>query len=61
MPDHVYDYVLDLVRMARPKEENAASWVKDLIDWGPGPMACQQLILGAKVRALWNGRFAAKV
>ena len=61
MPDHVYDYVLDLVRMARPKEENAASWVKDLIDWGPGPRACQQLILGAKVRALLNGRFAAKV
>ena len=61
VPDHVYDYVLDLVRMARPKEENAASWVKDLIDWGPGPRACQQLILGAKVRALLNGRFAAKV
>ena len=36
-------------------------WVKDLIDWGPGPRACQQLILGSKVRALLNGRFAAKV
>ena len=36
-------------------------WVKDLIDWGPGPRACQQLVLGAKVRALLNGRFAAKV
>ena len=44
VPDHVYDYVLDLVRMARPKEAGAEVWVKDLIDWGPGPRACQQLI-----------------
>ena len=61
VPDHVYDYVLELVRMARPQEEGAETWVKDLIDWGPGPRACQQLILGSKVRALLNGRFAAKV
>ena len=61
VPDHVYDFILDLVRMSRPKEDQAADWVKDLIDWGPGPRACQQLVLGAKVRALLNGRFAAKV
>ena len=61
VPDHVYDFILDLVRMARPKEDQAADWVKDLIDRGPGPRACQQLVLGAKVRALLNGRFAAKV
>ena len=61
VPDHVYDFILDLVRMARPKEDQTADWVKDLIDWGPGPRACQQLVLGAKVRALLNGRFAAKV
>ena len=61
VPDHVYDYVLDLVRMARPREAGAEGWVKDLIDWGPGPRACQQLILGSKVRALLKGRFAAKV
>ena len=61
VPDHVYDFILDLVRMARPKEDQAADWVKELIDWGPGPRACQQLVLGAKVRALLNGRFAAKV
>jgi len=48
---------LDLVRMARPKEESAPSWVKDLIDWGPGPRACQQLVLGSKVRALLRGRY----
>ena len=57
VPEHVYDYILDLVRMARPKEESAPDWVKDLIDWGPGPRACQQLVLGSKVRALLKGRY----
>lgn len=57
VPDHVYDFILDLVRMARPKEESAPKWVKDLIDWGPGPRACQQLVLGSKVRALLRGRY----
>ena len=61
VPDHVYDFILDLVRMARPKEDQAADWVKDLIDWGPGPRAGQQVVLGATVRARLNGRFAAKV
>ena len=61
VPDHVYDFVLELVRGARPKEQGTADWVKNMIDWGPGPRACQQLILGAKVRALLNGRFHAKI
>ena len=61
VPDHVYDFVLELVRGARPKEQGSADWVKNMIDWGPGPRACQQLILGAKVRALLNGRFHAKI
>ena len=43
------------------KRKEPKTRVKDLIDWGPGPRACQQLILGSKVRALLNGRFAAKV
>ena len=25
--------------------------------WGPGPRACQQLVLGGKVRAVLRGRF----
>lgn len=56
LPDHVKMFVLDLVRSARPKEEGCALWVKDLIDWGPGPRACQQLVLAAKARAVMQGR-----
>jgi len=56
LPDHVKNFVLDLVRSARPKDPSTATWVKELIDWGPGPRACQQLVLAAKARALLHGR-----
>ena len=56
LPDHVKQYVLDIVRMARPNERDAASWVREFIEWGPGPRACQQLVLGSKARALMHGR-----
>ena len=56
LPPHVKDFVLDLVRSARPKDEASEPWVKDLIDWGPGPRACQQLVLASKARALLHGR-----
>ena len=57
LPEHVRDFVLDLVRSARPKDPASAAWVKDMIDWGPGPRACQQIVLAAKARAVMYGRF----
>jgi MoxR-like ATPase len=57
VPDHVMDFVLDLVRCTRPKEPEAASFVKELIEWGAGPRASQYLILAGKVRAVLQGRF----
>ena len=56
LPDHVKQFVLDLVRSARPKDPATAPWVRELVEWGPGPRACQQLVLGAKARALLRGR-----
>jgi len=56
LPDHVKNFVLDLVRSARPKDPSTAPWVRELIDWGPGPRACQQLVLASKARALLHGR-----
>jgi MoxR-like ATPase len=56
LPDHVKDFVLDMVRAARPKDERALPWVQELIEWGPGPRACQQLVLGSKARAILRGR-----
>ncbi|MCA9036572.1 MAG: MoxR family ATPase [Planctomycetaceae bacterium] len=57
LPEHVKNYVLDIVRAARPKDPTCASWVKEMIDWGPGPRACQQLVLASKARALLQGRY----
>ena len=56
VPDHVNEYVLNLVRSCRPEEAEALPFAKELIEWGPGPRACQQLILGGKVRAILKGR-----
>jgi len=57
VPEHVMDFVLDLVRFTRPDNPDAPSFVRDLVDWGAGPRACQNLVLAAKVRALLRGRF----
>ncbi|MFY9254930.1 MAG: MoxR family ATPase [Fuerstiella sp.] len=56
LPEHVKMFVLDLVRSARPKDPDAAMWVREMIDWGPGPRACQQIVLAAKARAIMQGR-----
>jgi MoxR-like ATPase len=56
LPDHVKQFVLDLVRSMRPREKGCLSWAPQQIDWGPGPRAGQQLVLGCKARALLHGR-----
>tara|TARA_B100001971_G_scaffold202936_1_gene217269 strand:+ start:2928 stop:4088 length:1161 start_codon:yes stop_codon:yes gene_type:complete len=56
VPDHVNAYVLDLVRRCRPDDVEALPFTRELISWGPGPRACQQLVLGGKVRAILKGR-----
>ncbi|NBV23174.1 MAG: MoxR family ATPase [Proteobacteria bacterium] len=61
VPDHVTDFVLDLVRRARPTDAEAPAFTKELVAWGPGPRACQQLILGGKVRAVLRNRFHVTV
>jgi MoxR-like ATPase len=57
VPDHVMDFVLDVVRKTRPKDPGVPAFVKELVGWGAGPRACQQWILGGKVRAILQGRF----
>ena len=56
LPQHVKDWVLDAVRAVRPKDPQCAAWAKDLVEWGPGPRASQQLVLASKARALMRGR-----
>jgi MoxR-like ATPase len=51
------DFVLDLVRHTRPKEERVPAFVKELVEWGAGPRAGQYLVMAGKVRAVLRGRF----
>ena len=55
--EHVFIYARDLVRATRPGEAEAAGFVQEYIAWGCGPRAGQYLILGAKARAILEGRF----
>ena len=56
VPDHVMDFVLDLVRSTRPEAPGAPDFIKEWVSWGAGPRACQCLVLAGKVRALLDGR-----
>ncbi|MEX0715944.1 MAG: MoxR family ATPase [Planctomycetaceae bacterium] len=55
--EHVFVYARDLIRATRPAEADAPGFVKEYISWGAGPRAGQYLILGAKARAILEGRF----
>lgn len=54
--DHVVDYALALVRQTRVGEIGVPKFVEQQLSWGAGPRAVQFLLLGAKARALLNGR-----
>ncbi len=56
--NEVLDYAVRLVRASRPAESSASDMVKQYVSWGAGPRASQYLVLGGKVRALLQGRFA---
>ncbi len=61
VPDHIYDFVVELVRRSRPGSESAPEWLKSLVTWGAGPRAVQYLILGAKARAALQGSYLARM
>ncbi len=54
--DHVVDYAVNLVRATRPHEKDVPDFIANWLTWGAGPRAAQNLILGAKARALIRGR-----
>ena len=54
--DYVATYATDLVRASRPKSPQAPKFVNEYVTWGAGTRAAQFLVLGAKARALLDGR-----
>ncbi|MDA1018216.1 MAG: AAA family ATPase, partial [Planctomycetota bacterium] len=61
VPQHIYEFAVDLVRRTRPKTDESPDWVKPLVGWGAGPRAVQYLILGAKSRAALNGSYMVRL
>ena len=59
--DHVIDFAVKLARSTRPGGVGTPQNVSDQVSWGAGPRASQYLILGAKARAVLDGRYAASV
>ncbi len=54
--DHVVKYATRLVRATRPETAGSPPFIHDWVYCGAGPRACQYLILGAKARAVLDGR-----
>ena len=61
VPDNVIDYAVSLASATRPKEETSSDFVKQYLDWGAGPRASQNLILGAKANAAISGKFSPDI
>jgi MoxR-like ATPase len=53
----VMRYALHLVRTSRPKAANASELIKKYVAFGASVRAAQYLILGAKAKALTEGRY----
>jgi len=54
--ENVVEYAVDLVASTRPGSTIAPDFIKDWIEWGAGPRASQYLVLGAKAKAVLDGR-----
>jgi MoxR-like ATPase len=59
--DNVVEYAVRLVGKTRPNGDSAPDLVKNYIDWGAGPRASQNLILGAKAHAALHGKYSPDI
>lgn len=59
--DNVVRYAVELVHRTRPGQPGASDLVNRYLDWGAGPRASQNLVLGAKAHAAVQGRFSPDI
>ena len=59
--DNVVEYAVKLVNSTRPNLDSASDYVKQYLDWGAGPRASQNLVLGAKANAAIHGKFSPDI
>jgi MoxR-like ATPase len=58
---HVQDYAIRVVLATHPNQAEATELVKRFVRTGASPRGVQAVLLGAKIRALFAGRFAASI
>jgi MoxR-like ATPase len=61
VPDNVVEYAVKLVNSTRPNLATTSDFVKQYVDWGAGPRASQNLILGAKANAAIHGKYSPDI
>jgi len=58
---HVQDYVVRLIQATHPEGPDAPDLATRFVRYGSSPRGAQAILLAAKIRALFEGRFAASV
>jgi MoxR-like ATPase len=58
---HVQDYAVRILQATHPDSPEAHDLAKRFVRYGSSPRGAQALLLAAKIRALFDGRFAASV
>ncbi len=61
LAEEVARYAVRLVSASRPNSDNSPDFVKSWVSWGAGLRASQYLILGAKARAIMEGRYNVSI
>lgn len=58
---HVQDYAVRVLQATHPEGPDAPDLAKRFVRYGSSPRGGQALLMAAKIRALFDGRFAASV
>ena len=55
--EHLAKRAVAIARQTRPDADHSPEMVRECVRWGAGPRAAQYMVLGAKARAVLQGRY----
>jgi len=61
VPQSVVDHAVSLLRASRPADERCPAPLRELLRWGAGPRAGQQLVTASQARVALDGRTAVTI
>ncbi len=61
VPNNVVEYAVKLVNSTRPGTPTSSDYINKYLDWGAGPRASQNLVMGAKAHAAVGGKFSPDI